>query len=124
MVKTVALVDFSDVTDDLLHVAIRLTPPTQGHLYLVHVASAEPEFVGYDVGPQQVRDSLRRALEGDDDETRSADLHVWSIGPGIYAGEVVLVADSPQPPDFYKALIPPHLNIVHTTMEIHRCPYH
>jgi len=60
VVNVVALVDFSDITDEVVQVAARLTPAAEGHLYLVHVASAEPEFVGYDVGPQAVRNSIAR----------------------------------------------------------------
>jgi cation diffusion facilitator family transporter len=50
-----------------------------------------------------------------------ADLHVWSIGHGIYAASITVVSDNPQSPDHYRALIPESLRIVHVTVEVHRC---
>jgi Co/Zn/Cd efflux system component len=55
---------------------------------------------------------------------RVADLHMWNIGHGIYAAEIALVSDKPNTPSYYKSLIPSELNIVHTTVEIHRCTNH
>jgi cation diffusion facilitator family transporter len=49
--------------------------------------------------PQEMRESLRRAVEMDSD-ARIADLHVWSIGPGIYAAALSLVTHEPQPPAY------------------------
>lgn len=76
--------------------------------------------------PQDVRDRLRRALEapgaGPRGNDRVADLHVWSVGPGIHAAAIVLVTDTPKPPEVYKRAIPASLGIVHSTVEVHRCP--
>ncbi len=47
------------------------------------------------------------------------DLHVWSIGPGIHAAEITIVAREPQPPDHYRGLLPSDLGIAHVTLEIH-----
>jgi cation diffusion facilitator family transporter len=55
---------------------------------------------------------------------RVTDLHVWSIGHGIYAAEVAVVSDDPKSPDHYKSLIPSELKIVHATVEVHRCTSH
>jgi len=63
---------------------------------------------------------LRRALEGESGD-RIADLHCWSIGHGIYAAELSIVSDTPASPAHYRSLIPDHLNIVHATIEVHRC---
>jgi len=70
--------------------------------------------------PESVRNEIRAAIE-DDRDTRVADLHIWSIGPGIYAADLVVVADSPQSPDFYKARLPEGCRIVHATVEVHQC---
>jgi cation diffusion facilitator family transporter len=51
-----------------------------------------------------------------------ADLHIWSIGPGIYSATLAVVSNSPQPPQHYKDLIPGDLGIVHTVIEVHRSP--
>lgn len=55
---------------------------------------------------------------------RVSDLHVWSIGHGIYAAEIVIISDDPQVPGHYKSLIPQGLSIAHTTVEVHRCADH
>ncbi len=62
---------------------------------------------------------VRSALEVGND--RVADLHLWAIGPEIYAAAITLVADEPQSPAHYRALIPSELGIVHATVEVHRC---
>lgn len=67
--------------------------------------------------------ALRTAIEGRS-EDRVSDLHVWSIGHGIFAADIAVVSDSPQSPRDYKALIPPKLGIVHATVEVHRCGEH
>ena len=50
------------------------------------------------------------------------DLHVWSIGPGVRAGCVVLVAHDPLPPSAYRERVPAALGLRHLTVELHRCP--
>lgn len=62
----------------------------------------------------QVRDCLQ------DDETRITDLHIWCIGPDVFAVIAVLVSQSPQSPEHYKALLPEHLGLQHVSIEIHR----
>jgi cation diffusion facilitator family transporter len=68
----------------------------------------------------QTQQKIIRALEGYKD-TRVSDLHIWSIGPGIYSSEVSIVTKAPDSPDIYKALIPEDAGVVHTTIEIHLC---
>lgn len=72
---------------------------------------------------QEMVGELRQAIEGESSD-RIADLHVWSIGHGIFATEIAIVSDNPATPSQYKSLIPEHLNIVHSTIEIHRCAAH
>ena len=67
--------------------------------------------------------SLRQAIENSLSD-RVCDLHVWSIGHGIYAAEIALITDEPRSPNYYKSLIPAQLNIVHATVEVHQCPSH
>ena len=66
---------------------------------------------------------LRESIEGASSD-RVADLHLWTIGHDIYAAEIVVVSDDPKSPDHYKSLISPRLNIVHATVEVHRCTAH
>jgi cation diffusion facilitator family transporter len=71
-------------------------------------------------GPLTLREKVASAIEKETDN-RVADLHVWSIGPGIYAASLAVVTDEPMPPEHYKNLIPKHLGLVHTTVEVHYC---
>ena len=71
----------------------------------------------------EIATELRQSIEGDTTD-RIADLHLWSIGHGILAAEIVIVSDNPATPAHYKSLIPDHLHVVHATVEIHRCIEH
>jgi len=55
---------------------------------------------------------------------RVTDLHLWSIGHGIFSAQITVVSDRPKPPSHYKALLPTDLNVVHATVEIHQCEDH
>jgi cation diffusion facilitator family transporter len=61
-----------------------------------------------------VREALERV-----DGNRVVDLHVWCIGLNLYSAALTIVTPVPRPPEHYKALLPPELNIVHATIEIH-----
>jgi cation diffusion facilitator family transporter len=67
--------------------------------------------------------SVRAAIERDSSD-RVSDLHCWSIGHGILAAEISVVSENPEAPEFYKALIPPELRVVHATIEVNRCSGH
>ncbi len=51
-------IDFSSVTDDVLDVAARMARALDARILLVHVTPPDPSFVGYDAGPQTVRDAV------------------------------------------------------------------
>jgi cation diffusion facilitator family transporter len=72
--------------------------------------------------PAAVREQIRRAIETED--SRVADLHVWSVGMHGYAAAVSVVAHSPRPPEDYKAKLPASARVVHATVEVHRCEDH
>jgi nucleotide-binding universal stress UspA family protein len=61
--KTILVpVDFSDVTPRVLNTAIAYAKALGSKIYLLHVAAPEPDFVGYDPGPQTVRDQVAEHL--------------------------------------------------------------
>ena len=64
---------------------------------------------------------LRRRAGGLErvDGNRVVDLHVWCIGLNLYSAALTVVTPLPRPPEHYKALLPPELNIVHATVEVH-----
>ena len=68
--------------------------------------------------PKELHERIRAAIRGGDG-CDVVDLHVWAIGPGIYAAEVVVVADRPNSPQFYKELMQANVNIVHSIVEVH-----
>jgi cation diffusion facilitator family transporter len=67
------------------------------------------------------RDAIREAIEADEG-TRVADLHVWRVGPRHLAAIVSVVAHAPREPDDYKRLVSRQSDLVHVTVEVHRCP--
>jgi len=71
--------------------------------------------------PDRIRRQVHDVIEADDD-SRITDLHVWSIGPGIYSAQIALVAHDPLSPAEYKAMIPDSLGLVHVAVEVHVCP--
>jgi cation diffusion facilitator family transporter len=66
-----------------------------------------------------VLDRITGILESYKD-TKVCDLHIWSIGPGIFSAEIGVVTRYPDSPNTYKMLIPVDTGIVHTTVEVHK----
>jgi cation diffusion facilitator family transporter len=64
---------------------------------------------------------IRKALEADAD-TRVADLHIWQIAATKFAAIISVVAHEPRTPEAYKELLKEHEELVHVTVEVHRCP--
>ena len=69
--------------------------------------------------PGHIRDTVREAIEHDE-ATYISDLHVWSIGPGLFAAVISVVAQSPRSPEEYKRQIPDSLGLVHITVEVNQ----
>ena len=71
-----------------------------------------------------VVDEIRAAVEtGPVGETRITDLHVWRVGKQAYSCALTLVThDARLTPAQVRARLSEHGEIVHTTIEIHRCP--
>lgn len=53
-------VDFSDVTPQVIAAASALAGPFKSHIVLLHISEPEPDFVGFEPGPQAVRASVAR----------------------------------------------------------------
>ena len=70
-------------------------------------------------------DEIREVLaeQGAASETVIADLHVWRVGRAAYACALSLVThDAQLTADEVRAWLAVHEEIVHSTIEIHRCP--
>jgi nucleotide-binding universal stress UspA family protein len=59
----IAAIDFSDISESVILVAAELAAALATELLLLHAAAPDPDFVGYDVGPQSVRDDRARTLK-------------------------------------------------------------
>lgn len=70
--------------------------------------------------PAAMHERIRQALS--DGDTRVADLHVWCIGPNVFAVIAVLVSANPVTPEEYKARLPDSLGLEHISLEIHQEP--
>ncbi len=66
--KLLVAIDFSDPTDLIMRVAKRMAASLDASVWIVHAAEPEPDFVGYDAGPEVVRGQVAKELR---DEHRS-----------------------------------------------------
>lgn len=58
----IAAVDFSEASDDVVTLATQLATGLSAELAVVHIAAPNPDFVGYEAGPQTVRDDRAHEL--------------------------------------------------------------
>ncbi len=65
MKRILAAIDFSEASPRVVGTAAELAEKFDADLWLVHVAAGEPEFVGYDVGPESVREKRARELRAE-----------------------------------------------------------
>jgi nucleotide-binding universal stress UspA family protein len=86
-------VDFSAISADVVATARSLAQAFSAKVWLIHVAAPDPEFVGFEVGPQSVRDQrathLRdehRHLQDEADGLRDAGIDATALlvqGPTV-----------------------------------------
>lgn len=58
-------VDFSPAEQAVTSCAEDLARRLRAKVVLLHVEAPEPDFIGYQVGPQSVRDAVARSVHGD-----------------------------------------------------------
>jgi len=63
--KLLAALDFSEVTDEVVREAAALAETFGAELTVIHVAAPDPDFVGYEAGPDTVRDTRAGELRGE-----------------------------------------------------------
>lgn len=71
-------------------------------------------------GPEIICSEIVKRIEEDGD-SRVADLHLWSIGPDVYAATIAVVAHEPASPDQYRARISGNMSLAHISIEVNRC---
>lgn len=69
--------------------------------------------------PEKSQAIVRKALENNND--RISDLHIWTIGEGLYAVNISIVTNSPQFPSYYKQLLLKYREFAHITVEVQKC---
>jgi len=68
--NAVVALDFSSVSEKQLEVIGRLTREDR-HIYLLHVAEPNPDFVGFDTGPDVVRDQMAQQFHREHEEVQA-----------------------------------------------------
>jgi nucleotide-binding universal stress UspA family protein len=58
--KLLVAIDFSEATDKILEHVKNLVCKTGSAIWLLHVAMPDPDFVGYDVGPETEREFIAK----------------------------------------------------------------
>ena len=62
MKNIVVAIDFTPLTGEVLRQSAIMAGRIDTKLWLVHVAAPDPDFVGYEVGPQYIRDERAKEL--------------------------------------------------------------
>jgi nucleotide-binding universal stress UspA family protein len=63
MKNILVTIDFDINTKLLVDQAVKLSKAFDSKLWLVHIASPDPKFVGYGVGPQYIRNFIAKELK-------------------------------------------------------------
>jgi len=63
--KLLVALDLSDPTEAIVRRAEEFARALSAEMWLLHVAEPEPDFVGFEVGPQVVRDSVAEDLRAE-----------------------------------------------------------
>ena len=69
-------VDISEATPRVMQVTERVARQSSGKVRLLHVAEAEPDFMGYDAGPEVVRDQVAKEFR---EEHREVQMHAEAL---------------------------------------------
>jgi nucleotide-binding universal stress UspA family protein len=84
MKTIVVAIDFSPITPHLL-LALEAVANPESKVYLVHVAAPEPDFVGFGVGPQYIRDDRALELREEHKQLGSYKTHLHKKGLNVEA---------------------------------------
>lgn len=68
--NAVVAIDFSAVSKQQLEVVRRLTDADR-HIYLIHAAEPDPDFVGFDTGPDVVRHQIAEEFHREHEEIQA-----------------------------------------------------
>ena len=84
--KVLVGLDLSEGTDKIIDTAQSLAVPLSAQVWLLHVAEPDPDFVGWDAGPETVREDMakrfreeHRQIQALADKMRDAGLDVTAL---------------------------------------------
>ena len=60
--KLLVAIDLASSSEKLLNEARKIAKALSAQVWLLHVAPPDPDFIGYEVGPQSVRDAIAKAF--------------------------------------------------------------
>lgn len=67
---------------------------------------------------EEIIERIQHSIE-EAEQHRIVDIHVWTVGPGIYSAVLTIVSKENLQPQYFKALIPRSLPIEHLNIEVH-----
>lgn len=70
--KITAALDFSETSQRILDAVETYARKLDAEVFLIHVEPPEPDFIGYDPGPQTVRDQVAHSARGEHVELQKA----------------------------------------------------
>ena len=85
MKRILAAIDFSDVTGAVVQSAAGIAKAFQASLHLLHVAPPDPDFVGYEPGPQSVRDTVAGKIRKEHHQLQELETDLRSKGLDVHA---------------------------------------
>lgn len=84
--KILVAIDFSPITDLVLQRTKAIAIKTDAKVWITHVVAPDPDFIGYEVGPQTERDFIARkfhekhiALQGIAKKLKNEGLHTTPL---------------------------------------------
>ena len=88
MKNILVALDFSPATDVLMEQAYQYGKAFNAKVWLIHVAAPDPDFIGYEVGPEYIRENRAETLKKE--HKTLADYKATLIAEGIDA-EALLI---------------------------------
>ena len=86
--KILVAVDLSEATGRVIQVTERIAAAMSGVVRLLHVAEAEPDFVGFDAGPAVVRDQVAKEYR---EEHRQVQAHADALRKAKIDADALLI---------------------------------
>ncbi len=83
--KLLVAVDFSDITPRLIEVAQTQIAGREATVWLLHAVEPEPDFMGYEAGPDTVRDQVAHQLRDERHQLEVLAKQLRATGVEVYS---------------------------------------